>query len=132
MGFLRNLDRVQLDADPLPYLMTAVRHRARDVARAFAPRTTAAATELGEDLAEELRSPLDQVLSLERRAAVIEAIARLPEAQAEAVRVHLLLGLTWEQAGEALACPAATVRTRYREAMQKLQRWLGRFVHEQA
>ena len=132
LGFLRNLEKVREDADPLPYLLTAVKNRARDLARAFSPRTTTGGEPLVEDHGAEFRTPLEQVLDEEVRAAVLAALGRLPEAQAEAVRLHLLVGLGWEQTGAQLGCPSATARTRYREALAKLQRWLGRFVHEQA
>jgi RNA polymerase sigma-70 factor (ECF subfamily) len=71
-------------------------------------------------------SPLaERVATDDRRAAVRTALAALPDAQRQALRLALLEDRTHEQVATELALPLGTAKTRIRAGMQTLRRTLG-------
>lgn len=66
------------------------------------------------------------VLAVKSRAAVRDLVACLPEAQAEALALHCVLGYTVEEIAASAAVPVETIRSRLRLARKALrERLLG-------
>ena len=61
----------------------------------------------------------------ERRPALEAAIRSLPEAQREVIVMKIWNGMTFEEIGRTLDCPANTAASRYRYAMTALRRELS-------
>jgi RNA polymerase sigma-70 factor (ECF subfamily) len=73
------------------------------------------------DLADDGAPLAERVAEHERRAAVRAALAALPEAQREALRLAVLESRTHEQVAGELAVPLGTAKTRIRAGLQKLR-----------
>jgi RNA polymerase sigma-70 factor (ECF subfamily) len=57
---------------------------------------------------------------------VCQALARLEADDREIVELKVFAGLTFDEIGQTLARPAATVATRYRRALASLRPWVER------
>src|SRR5688572_922629 len=66
-------------------------------------------------------SPAEIIASERRRDALRRLLAELPDAQAEALALHTILGYTIEETAEATAAPVNTARSRLRNALSKLR-----------
>lgn len=75
-------------------------------------------------------SPDDLALAAERSRRLREAVARLPHAQAEAVRVRFLLGESYTAAAELLGVPEGTVRSRVHAGINRLRGELAGYFEE--
>jgi RNA polymerase sigma-70 factor (ECF subfamily) len=66
-------------------------------------------------------SPAELVAGARRREALRELLCELPDAQAEVLALHTVLGYTVEETAEAIGVPLNTVRSRLRTALTKLR-----------
>jgi len=66
-------------------------------------------------------SPSDAHVAAERRHALRELLDRLPEAQAEALVLHTLLGYSVDETAETQRVPVNTARSRLRNALASLR-----------
>ena len=73
------------------------------------------------DLARDDRSPAQQIDASRRREALRQLLCELPEAQAEVLALHTLLGYTVEETAGATQVPVNTVRSRLRHALARLR-----------
>ncbi|MEM7163859.1 MAG: RNA polymerase sigma factor [Planctomycetota bacterium] len=125
LGLLRNIDRIDETRPLLPYLLQSVKHRHVDRLRSFEERRRPLpATDRTTD-PEEVTSQMERD---ESRVIVSDAIAALAEPQGEVVRLKVYGGLTYDAIAAQLAVPAATIRNRYRAALNHLRQLLGRSV----
>src|SRR5262245_16853841 len=69
--------------------------------------------------------PADAVAAQDRRHVLSAALARLPEAQREALGLAFVDDLTHERVAEELGLPLGTTKTRIRAGLQKLRAALG-------
>ena len=65
--------------------------------------------------------PLEEAEQAEDHARLQKAVMALPEAQREAVVMHIYGGLTFAQAAEASGEPLQTIASRYRRALETLK-----------
>ncbi len=125
LGLLRNARRLDPERRVLPYLLQTIRNRQIDGLRAFARR--------GRQLSE-LHSPISQVgadqsvVEEEQTAALSDALGALPAKQRDVLTLRIFGGLSYEEIAAEQAAPKATVRTRYRAAIDKLRQVLGRRI----
>jgi RNA polymerase sigma-70 factor (ECF subfamily) len=123
LALARRLKEEGAPPDPLGYLLSCVRSRVADEARR---RRTA----------ERRRPPLppapprpDQdAARAERRARVLGAVRGLEPPLAEAVALHALAGLTFEEAARIANVPRSTLESRYALALDRLS-FLLKEVH---
>ncbi len=80
---------------------------------------------LSAEAAEDAVPLADRVGAEDRRAVVRAAVAALPEAQRQALRLAVLEDRTHEQVAAELALPLGTAKTRIRAGMQRLRSALG-------
>jgi RNA polymerase sigma-70 factor (ECF subfamily) len=78
-----------------------------------------------EQLASDDPSPAEALGAAARRQALRELFAMLPDAQAEAFLLHIVVGLTVEETADACGVPANTVRSRLRLGKQALRMRAG-------
>jgi RNA polymerase sigma-70 factor, ECF subfamily len=71
-------------------------------------------------------SPLDQLLARESGERLHELLARLPEAQADALRLRFFGGLTFPEIAQAVKCSEAGAKNRVKSGLLKLAQWLKR------
>ncbi len=119
-GFLRFWPRRRRARDPRAYLFRCVHSAARDGQRAAVRRRGhegAAAPEARVWFRDELERD-------EERARLAEALRALPAEQREVVVLHAIAGLTFAAAGEVLGVSRHTAASRYRYALDKLERIL--------
>ncbi|HEX4335590.1 MAG TPA: sigma-70 family RNA polymerase sigma factor [Polyangiaceae bacterium] len=83
--------------------------------------TPSSAPEELADLARDDRSPAEIVSAARRREGLRQLVSELPEAQAEVLALHAVLGYTIEETAAVTAAPLNTVRSRLRNALSKLR-----------
>jgi RNA polymerase sigma-70 factor (ECF subfamily) len=69
------------------------------------------------------RSPLEQVLAREDGRMVHELLARLPEAQADALRLRFFGGLTFPEIAAAMKCSESGAKNRVKLGLLQLSKW---------
>lgn len=122
IGFVQALPAFRGDCDPTGYgRIIAVR-----AAIAFRKRTRAEhATRDDEAEADAIvgaePSPREQVAREKRKALLRELLAELPEQQAEALAMRVVLGCSLEEVASASGVPLNTVRSRVRLAKERLK-----------
>ncbi|HEY6878626.1 MAG TPA: RNA polymerase sigma factor [Polyangiales bacterium] len=67
------------------------------------------------------RSPAERLIEQRRRDTLRQLLCALPEAQAEVLAFHSVLGYTVEETAKALGVPIDTVRSRLRNGLAKLR-----------
>src|SRR6267142_402701 len=70
--------------------------------------------------------PLDQLLARESCERIHDLLARLPEAQADALRLRFFGGLTFPEIAAAMDCSEAGAKHRVKSGLLKLADWLQR------
>jgi RNA polymerase sigma-70 factor, ECF subfamily len=70
-------------------------------------------------------APLDQLLARESAEHVHELLARLPDAQADALRLRFFGDLTFPEIAAAMQCSEAGAKNRVKTGLLKLAEWLG-------
>jgi len=71
------------------------------------------------------RQPIDELLSHETNQQVHELLARLPEAQADALRLRFFGGLTFPEIAATMGISEPGAKHRVKSALLKLAEWLG-------
>ncbi len=84
--------------------------------------TPSMAPEALAELASDERSPADARQAAERRTALRALLDELPEAQAEALALHIVLGYSVDETASVTGSPRDTVRSRLRAALGALRR----------
>ena len=108
------------------WVATIGRHRASDHLRSLRRRPQAAEVRAGElESWAASDSTEDQVLAAAATDAAIALIARLPQDQAEAVLLRVVMGLDASQAGQVLGKRAGAVRTASHRGLRTLAGWLA-------
>jgi RNA polymerase sigma-70 factor, ECF subfamily len=69
-------------------------------------------------------SPLDALLARETSERLHELLAKLPEAQADALRLRFFGGLTFPEIAAAMECSEAGAKNRVKAGLLKLAAWL--------
>ncbi|WP_425616352.1 RNA polymerase sigma factor [Anatilimnocola sp. NA78] len=69
-------------------------------------------------------SPFEQLLARESAARLHELLARLPEAQADALRLRFFGGLKFEEIAQAMECSVSGAKNRVRLGLTQLATWL--------
>jgi RNA polymerase sigma-70 factor (ECF subfamily) len=72
-------------------------------------------------LAHDDRSPAELLAADRRRDGLRQLVSELPEPQAEVLALHTVLGYTIEETAAVTAAPVNTVRSRLRNALEKLR-----------
>lgn len=112
-----------LPGEPMALLVTSVRRAAFDLARRDGRRSAREEWAAGaEDLVAQFQIPSE---GDERRAAIEEAMRRLPDEQREVLVLKIWGELTFDAIGRELAVSANTVASRYRYALAALRRELA-------
>lgn len=122
--FLRTWQRARdFDASRgrvLPWLSMLARSRALDRLRSLGSRSRAAA-EAAREPGESVGDGADQAIASENGRRVRRALAEIPEAQREALRLAYFEGLTQAEIAVRLARPLGTVKTQMRLGLTKLR-----------
>jgi RNA polymerase sigma-70 factor (ECF subfamily) len=105
--------------DPVPYVYAAVRHAAIDQARRAAAAARAEAASIYNGFPAD---PAATVAAAEQVRRLRDAVDALPDDERQVVVLRIYGGLTFEQAAEALGEPLPTVASRYRRALERLDR----------
>jgi RNA polymerase sigma-70 factor (ECF subfamily) len=71
-------------------------------------------------------SPLDQLLARETSERIHELLARLPDMQADALRLRFFGGLTFPEIAAAMDCSEPGAKNRVKTGLLKLAQWLTR------
>jgi RNA polymerase sigma-70 factor (ECF subfamily) len=71
------------------------------------------------------RSPLDQLLAREDGRQLHRLLARLPEAQADALRLRFFGGLTFPEIAAAMQCSESGAKNRVKAGLLTLAGWIG-------
>jgi len=104
--------------DPVAYVFASVRNAALDVTR-----RQRATSELHESMFDSRRlDPAAQAAENEQAERLGQIVDRLPDRQRETVVMKLYGGLTFQQIADAVAEPLQTVASRYRRALERIQR----------
>jgi RNA polymerase sigma-70 factor (ECF subfamily) len=107
---LRRPDRLAASVSPRAYLFGIARHVSQDARRRQKPAVELTELEAGPPETEDARlEPMR------------EAIARLPEAQREALQLKLQHELSYDEIAEVLGIPIGTVRSRLHHAVRVLR-----------
>jgi RNA polymerase sigma-70 factor, ECF subfamily len=69
--------------------------------------------------------PGESLLAAERAAELGELLARLPEAQADALRLRFFGDLKFDEIAAAQGCTLSTAKYRVRSGLQQLSAWIG-------
>ncbi|MFN0060543.1 MAG: RNA polymerase sigma factor [Planctomycetota bacterium] len=127
LGFLRNVQEIRSADRVLPYLLRSIRNRHIDSRRRAANKNESLT-------AAEVRAagsaPWQHSEEVEGLKQIALALQQLPEEQAETVRLRIYGELSYDDIAIEHAVPAATVRTRFRLALDKLRHLLGRSVRD--
>jgi RNA polymerase sigma-70 factor (ECF subfamily) len=75
-----------------------------------------------------VRSPLDEVLAREDGRLVHELLSRLPEVQADALRLRFFGGLTFPEIAAAMQCSEPGVKHRVKAGLMTLSKWMSERV----
>jgi RNA polymerase sigma-70 factor (ECF subfamily) len=73
-----------------------------------------------------LASPLDELLARESGERIHALLRRLPEAQADALRLRFFGGLTFPEIAQSMKCSEAGAKNRVKSGLLKLAEWLRR------
>ncbi len=121
----RALGRFRPGSPFRPWLLRIVGNEARNHRRAAGRRTF---HQYRAHLLEPVgggAEPADLVLAGERRRELLAAVARLRQAEREAIVARYFIGLSDAEAGAALGVPRATMKMRAWRGLEKLRRELG-------
>lgn len=121
LKFLQRAGELAPDVRLGPYLYTAVRNTAIDAARKRKSEQNA----LENMPALQLVEPVDPVAGAEEAARVNAALLELPQDQRETLLLKLYGPFTFEEMAEVVGAPAKTVMSRYRLALEKLNKALA-------
>lgn len=118
MGVLGRMDELDRTQSMRAYLLTAVKRRFIDRVRR---RGRDPGTIESEPEAKSAGDPSDRMMRTEFESTMRAAIASLGEPDAETVRLRVWGRLGFDEIGVIQKVPAATARTRYRTALERLR-----------
>jgi RNA polymerase sigma factor (sigma-70 family) len=122
LGFVRALPQFRFECSVLHFACRVAVRTALNARRRGQARGEGRTDMLGhEDPPSMLRSPLEDAASGARRDALRELFAVLPTAQAEALVLHLVVGLTIDETAQSCGVPAETIKSRLRLAKQAMR-----------
>ena len=122
----RAVDRLDVERDPEPWLLTITSNVCRDVWRSGAHRMARRSSSieddpvLGASLASPTRSPEGDLIAAERERLVQEALGALPEALREAIVLREYQGMGYDQIAAILGINEAAARKRYSRGLSEL------------
>lgn len=109
-------------------LNQCARHAKREAKHLRAAAEPAVANENKPTTNQEARCPralpLDQLLARENSSVLTELLARLPEPQADALRLRFFGGLTFPEIAVAMKCSEPGAKHRVKTGLLKLSEWL--------
>jgi len=109
-------------------LNQCTRQAKREAKHLHANAVTAPAAARDQIIEQEARCPsappLEQLLAREDSALLSKLLARLPEAQADALRLRFFGGLTFPEIAAAMQCSEAGAKHRVKAGLLKLSEWL--------
>ena len=124
-GFMKAfaaLPRFRPGAPFRPWLLTIVANEARNRRRSAGRRESLALRAPDPTDARSIEaSPESVVLIRERRASLLEAVGRLPDADREVISYRYLLQLTEAETAAAIGVPVGTVKSRLSRALERLR-----------
>jgi RNA polymerase sigma-70 factor (ECF subfamily) len=103
------------------WLVTAVRNLALDRARRRIRRAQITSEELRHEPSEPVLDPESIAWTEHRRAVVVEALARVPEAQRKTLEIAFFEGLSYPEIAEREGVPLGTVKSRAARALAALR-----------
>ncbi|MCB9896696.1 MAG: sigma-70 family RNA polymerase sigma factor [Planctomycetes bacterium] len=106
------------------WLVGIARNKLREAARAGRAQKRARERPLDEPPLASWTSPSAHAVRAEKKAHLEDALAALPERQAEAVRLRWLEGLTTSEAAEQLGCTESALKSLVSRGMEELARRL--------
>ena len=115
----RQASRYEEKSKPSTWIFGVAHHKAMDALRRRRARP--------QPLEEAREVPAREMGTLNKMA-ILEALARLPEEQREALHMAFYQEMPYEEIAAATRCPVNTVKTRIFHARKKLEQWLGRNV----
>jgi RNA polymerase sigma-70 factor (ECF subfamily) len=83
-------------------------------------------------LASNEESPIDAMLASESRRNLQVLVARLPQAQADALRLRFFGGLKFQEIAAAMNCSLTTAKSRVKQGLLQLSEWLKEGVGRQS
>jgi len=107
------------------WLVTTVRNLALDRARRRTRRAKIIDADLRHEIRESPPGPEDQLVGVEDRSRVLEAMASLPDAQRETLEIAFFEGLSYPEIAERENVPLGTVKSRAARALSALRDALG-------
>jgi RNA polymerase sigma-70 factor (ECF subfamily) len=119
IGFIQALPSFRGECDPAQFAARIA------VRTAGAVRRRARARSVGQDDSvdlEGMKAAPDEIAAARRRALVRSLLDELPEEQAEALALRIILGWSLKEIAEAMGAPLNTVRSRLRLAKEALRR----------
>jgi len=118
----RALPRYRDDAGFRPWLLRIVVNETRNLQRGRSRRARRELRVAGQDAAgRPVVDPADEVVTSTRRAALLEAVAALPDDQREVVTCRYLLELSEAETAATLGIPQGTVKSRLHRALGSLR-----------
>ena len=119
LRMVQSADRLRVRGSLKAYLRVCVLHAARGRFR----KKVREAGPLGEmdPPAVRTRRPEEWLILDEQSRRLLDALARIPQEQREAVVLHLQGDMTFRQIAELCEVPAATIQSRYRYGLKKLR-----------
>lgn len=123
--FVSSLGGFRYECSVLHFACKIAVHTALNVRRRNRPQSARVDALVPDQLESHEPSPSDALGAAARRRVLRELFATLPEAQAEAFVMHIVLGMTVEETAETCEVPANTVRSRLRLAKQALRERAG-------
>jgi RNA polymerase sigma factor (sigma-70 family) len=123
----RALHRFRTGEPLRPWLLAIVANEARNRRRSAGRRASLALRAAGEErpFGEAAPSPEAALLAGERRAALLAALARLPERDRSVIAFRYLLELSEAETAAALGVRPGTVKSRLSRALDRLRREVG-------
>jgi RNA polymerase sigma-70 factor (ECF subfamily) len=77
-------------------------------------------------------SPVDALLASESRGNLHSLLARLPQSQADALRLRFFGGLKFQEIAAAMDCSLTTAKSRVKQGLLQLSEWLQEGVTRQS
>jgi len=108
-----------------PWLLRIVVNRSHNAVRARNRAQSLADRAVGWDSGALMSDPAAEALGVERRDALVQALAGLPEPDREVLVARFLLDLSEADAALVLGVPKGTVKSRTARALQKVRRLLA-------
>ncbi len=113
--------KVKPKGDPVAYVFASVRNAALELTRRRRPRPAPVSVFDSDQV-----DPASAAIESEQQQLVRHAVDALPDEQRQVVVLRLHAGLTFQQIAETFAEPLQTVASRYRRALERIKKNLGK------